>query len=313
MAVADPAAAADPGGAEAPGTRGGAGGVEYGSPVRGAQPPQATRFSVTPHTTTAGGRPPSIVLRVDEPGVRRVTARIVFWPAHGSDAAIVRIPLGTVRTGRTIRVAWPKGAALAAGRYTVRLHAADQGGLQLRRSRSAPGRRVLTVKPKPKPKPKPTPAPTPAPLAPPSVQAPPATAGGVFPVRGAFTYGDGFGVGRVGHTHQGVDVLAPQGTPIVAPTAGTIRFTDYQASAAGEYLVERLADGRDIFLAHCVRHSTAVVAGQAVAAGTRLCDLGATGDASGPHLHFELWPDGWRDVKKTVPVDPLPQLKAWAR
>lgn len=134
---------------------------------------------------------------------------------------------------------------------------------------------------------------------------------GVFPVAGPYTYGDGFGVGRVGHRHQGVDLAAAEGTPIVSPTAGTVRFTDYQASAAGEYVVERLADGRDIFLAHCVRHSTVVSPGQPVAAGQRLCLVGSTGDASGPHLHFELWPQGWRDIGGTAPADPLAQLRAW--
>ncbi len=135
---------------------------------------------------------------------------------------------------------------------------------------------------------------------------------GLFPVRGAYRFGDGFGVGRPGHRHQGVDIAAAMGTPVVSPTPGTIRFVDFQASAAGEYVVERLADGRDIFLAHCVRHSTAVRVGQVVAAGQRLCDVGSTGDSSGPHLHFELWPQGWRDVAGTSPVDPLAQLRRWA-
>lgn len=260
---------------------------------------------------TAGGSPPSIVLRIDERGARSVTARVVFWPVAGKSGRVVRIPLGSVRVGRVVRVKWPKGAVLAPGSYTVRLHASDIGGQQLRRRKATPGRVPLTVKPKKKKvvaAPKPAPAtvpPAPAPLTPVTI------GGGAFPVRGAHTYGDGFGAGRTGHTHEGVDVLAAEGTPIVSPTAGTIRFTDYQASAAGEYVVERLADGRDVFYAHCVRGSTAVAPGQAVAAGAAICLVGQTGDATGPHLHFELWPNGWRDVKGAAPVDPLPQLKAW--
>lgn len=302
-AAAAPAAAAGSGGAVSPIS--GAGGVEYGAAVKAAPPPTATRFSVTPRTLVAGGDPPAIVLRIDEDGTPRVKARVVFWPVKGTGAAVVRIPMGEVRVGRTLRVRWPRGTALQAGRYVVRVHATDPGGRPLSRSHQDPGRVDLTVKAKPKPKPQPAPKPT-TPAPPPVV-----TAGAVFPVQGAHTFGDLFGAQRSGYTHQGVDVLAAQGTPIVSPTAGTIRFTDYQASAAGEYIVERLADGRDVFYAHCVRHSTVVTPGQTVAAGTPLCQVGQTGDATGPHLHFELWPAGWRDIKGTEPVDPLGQLKAW--
>ena len=51
--------------------------------------------------------------------------------------------------------------------------------------------------------------------------------------------------------------------------------------------------------------------GQAVAAGQQLCRVGQTGDATGPHLHFEIWIGGWRRDKASVPVDPLAQLQAW--
>ncbi|MCW3014304.1 MAG: family metallopeptidase [Solirubrobacterales bacterium] len=305
-AVAATPAAAGSGGATAAGAGGGVGGAEYGMALKQARPPQATRFSVTPGTVTAGGNPPSIVLRIDSGDGGRVQARVVFQPARGSGGAVLQISLGRVRVGRTIRIAWPRGKTLQAGRYVVRVHATDVGGLVLERRRRTPGRAALTVQPKPKPAPvTPAPAPTPPPLPPPTVGS------GVFPVQGPHAYGDLFGAQRSGYRHQGVDISAAQGTPIVSPTAGTIRFTDYQASAAGEYIVERLADGRDVFYAHCVRHSTVVRPGQAVPRGARLCDLGQTGDATGPHLHLELWPAGWRDVQGTSPADPLPQLRAW--
>jgi hypothetical protein len=309
-------AAAGSGGATAAGAGGGAGGVEYGTALKRLAPPRATRFEVGPRTITAGGDPPRIVLRVDAGDGPRVRARIVFTPARGSTGRIVQLGLGRVRVGRTIRVSWPKGKTLRPGRYVVRLHATDVDGRPLERRRRTPGRAALTVRPKPRPKPKPEPvvvvvppAPVQAPVLPPAAVT--NTGPGLFPVRGPHSYGDGFGVGRPGHLHQGVDLPAAQGTPVVSPTAGTIRFTDYQASAAGEYVVERLADGRDVFFAHCVRHSTAVRPGQAVAAGTRLCDVGSTGGSSGPHLHIEIWPQGWRDVGGTAPVDPLAQLRRW--
>ena len=133
-------------------------------------------------------------------------------------------------------------------------------------------------------------------------------------MQGFHTYGGDdarFGAGRTGHIHEGQDVTAASGTPIVAPVAGTILFTQYQAGGAGEYIVLHADDGRDMFFAHCVRHSTVVTDDQHLDAGTRLCDVGSTGDARGPHLHFEIWPNGWRQIKLTRPIDPLPQLRAW--
>jgi murein DD-endopeptidase MepM/ murein hydrolase activator NlpD len=44
--------------------------------------------------------------------------------------------------------------------------------------------------------------------------------------------------------------------------------------------------------------------------GAPLCGVGMTGDATGPHLHLEIWMVGWR-VAGGYPVDPLPQLLAW--
>ena len=52
--------------------------------------------------------------------------------------------------------------------------------------------------------------------------------------------------------------------------------------------------------------------GAALTPGQPFAQVGATGDASGPHLHFEIWPDGWYASKASQPIDPLPQLQAWA-
>jgi murein DD-endopeptidase MepM/ murein hydrolase activator NlpD len=162
--------------------------------------------------------------------------------------------------------------------------------------------------------------PTAPPLATPPVVAPttPTTAvdpgvtnDGVFPVAGPHSYGDGFGVGRPGHVHQGQDVVAAEGLPVVAPLAGVIVARDYQASAAGFYLAMDAADGRSFFFAHCEQDTFAVTVGQTVAAGQQLCRVGHTGDATGPHLHFEIWIGGWRRDKASQVVDPLAQLRAW--
>ena len=137
----------------------------------------------------------------------------------------------------------------------------------------------------------------------------------MFPVAGAFDFGGAgarFGAGRTGHIHEGQDIMAAGGVPVVAPYAGTVSRTSYQASGAGEYVVLDGADGRDYFFAHCLRRTTIVAEGAAVAAGAPLCQVGATGTTSGAtHLHFEIWTVGWR-VPGGAPIDPLPELRAWA-
>jgi murein DD-endopeptidase MepM/ murein hydrolase activator NlpD len=162
----------------------------------------------------------------------------------------------------------------------------------------------------------PPPAPAPVAAAPAPVAAAPAPApalSGVFPVAGPHTYGDGIGAPRSGHTHQGQDILAAEGLPVVAPVAGTVLYVSYQAAGAGYYVVEHTNDGRDFFFAHCQAGSVAVQAGQAVVAGQRLCSVGHTGAATGPHLHFEIWLGGWRVNAASHFIDPLPTLRSWDR
>jgi murein DD-endopeptidase MepM/ murein hydrolase activator NlpD len=133
-----------------------------------------------------------------------------------------------------------------------------------------------------------------------------------FPLTGNFSFGsDGarFGAGRPGHTHQGQDVVADSGTRIVAPYAGKITYVAYQ-DLAGYYVVEHADDGRDYVFMHLQKGSAAVKEGDRVATGGAIGNVGATGDASGPHLHFEIWVDGpWQFGGH--PVDPLPLLKSW--
>ncbi len=167
----------------------------------------------------------------------------------------------------------------------------------------------VSAHPKPKPKPRPKPKPKPHPKPPAQAPTPPPSGDTAFPVTGAHSYGDPFGAPRKGYSHQGQDVLAAEGTPVVAPTAGTILTVGYQASAAGYYVAETSVDGRTFFFAHCQRDSTTVAAGAAVHAGQQLCRVGHTGDATGPHLHFEIWVGGWHTGGH--PIDPLPQLRAW--
>jgi murein DD-endopeptidase MepM/ murein hydrolase activator NlpD len=298
VAGAVPTAVAYAGGTPAPSQTGGS---EYGAALANVRPsrPVARIFTVSPRVVVAP-RLPRLRVRVDQPGARTVRARLVFLP-RSETGAIVRIDAGVIPTGQRVAVAWPAGSELAPGRYLVRLHVRGLGNQALARSARASGRTTVTVR---------APAPPPA-----AAPAPPAVAvapgAGVFPVAGPHAYGDGFGAPREGYSHQGQDVLAAEGVPVVAPLAGTVLYVDNQPAGAGWYVVLHAADGRDMFFAHCQAGSVAVTPGQAVGAGQPLCAVGHTGDATGPHLHFEIWIGGWRVNAASRPVDPLPDLEAW--
>jgi murein DD-endopeptidase MepM/ murein hydrolase activator NlpD len=137
----------------------------------------------------------------------------------------------------------------------------------------------------------------------------------VFPVAGPYSFGGDesrFGAGRDGHVHQGQDISAAEGTPVVAPLASTVTWVAFQARGAGHYVVLRGADGRDYVFMHLKEGSISVAEEAVLAAGQPLAQVGSTGSSSGPHLHFEIWPDGWYSSKDSAPIDPLPQLQAWA-
>ena len=63
---------------------------------------------------------------------------------------------------------------------------------------------------------------------------------------------------------------------------------------------------------HLLAGSVAAVKGQVLAAGQPFAAVGSTGRSSGPHLHFEIWPDEWYSSAASRPIDPLPDLLAWA-
>jgi murein DD-endopeptidase MepM/ murein hydrolase activator NlpD len=247
------------------------GGVVYGQAVRKVVPRPVLRRFAVAATR--------VVVRVDRRGARsaRVSVRLRRGQAN-------HLLTRTIATGRRVAIALP---ALGPGHWTVRMRV---GGL----ARVSRARLVVHGVHRPPPPPPPPPA-----------------GEGVFPVAGWHTYGDGIGAKRKGHTHQGQDLVAAQGTPVVAPLPGTVLYVDYQAHAAGYYVVEQADDGRAFFFAHCQKGSVAVAPGTVVGAGQRLCLVGRSGDASGPHLHFEIWVGGWRVDKDSHFVDPLPALKAW--
>ncbi|MEX2108345.1 MAG: peptidoglycan DD-metalloendopeptidase family protein [Solirubrobacterales bacterium] len=135
-----------------------------------------------------------------------------------------------------------------------------------------------------------------------------------FPVLGKHDFGEGgarFGAGRSGHTHQGQDVMADCGLPMVAARGGTVQYSDYH-SAAGNYLViDGKGTGLDFLYAH-LAEPPALKAGERVRTGQPIGLVGDTGNAQGCHLHFEIWgAPGW--YQGGSPLDPYAFLMRWDR
>lgn len=99
--------------------------------------------------------------------------------------------------------------------------------------------------------------------------------------------------------HKGVDIGAEIGTPMRAVNAGLVLYSNNGMRGYGNTVVLLHADGTITLYAHC--NATYVFAGERVARGQVIAEVGATGLAQGPHLHFEWRRDG-------RPIDPLPHF-----
>ena len=99
--------------------------------------------------------------------------------------------------------------------------------------------------------------------------------------------------------HHGVDFAARRGTPVHAVAAGAVLEAAYD-EAWGHYVRIGHGGGRSSLLMHLERID--VEPGQLVAAGEALGTAGASGKATGPHLHLEYWQDGRRlDPRLVLP------------
>jgi murein DD-endopeptidase MepM/ murein hydrolase activator NlpD len=136
--------------------------------------------------------------------------------------------------------------------------------------------------------------------------------GYAFPILGAHEYSLGagsFGAGRSGHTHQGQDTMAACGTPLVAARGGVVQYAGYQAAAGNYIVIDGKGTSYDFMYAH-LAEPTPLQAGETVRTGQPIGLVGDTGDASGCHLHFEMWgAPGWYEGGN--PIDPLPYLQKW--
>jgi len=97
--------------------------------------------------------------------------------------------------------------------------------------------------------------------------------------------GDGFGP-RGDMMHTGIDFPAPTGAPVAAAGRGCVSSVGYDPSGYGRLVVIQHRAGMTSWYAHLSRIS--VRAGTCVVAGNQIGRVGASGRATGPHLHFEL-------------------------
>lgn len=133
--------------------------------------------------------------------------------------------------------------------------------------------------------------------------------GFVFPVLGPNTFGDSFGAPRmVGtadeHWHEGTDVMAARGTPLLAVEDGRVASTSSH-HLGGIGVTMRGASGLEYYYAHLAARAEGISVGSSVTAGEVIGFVGTTGNAVGAHLHFEIHDRG-------RPVNPYPILRvAW--
>jgi peptidoglycan LD-endopeptidase LytH len=122
---------------------------------------------------------------------------------------------------------------------------------------------------------------------------------------------DSWGAKRTGHKHEGIDIMVPIGTPVEAAAPGRIaKF--YQSKLGGTTIYQTNTDGTLVFYyAHLMRRAPGLKEGDAVEQGQLIGYVGQSGNASTPHLHFEIHRAGdarqwWRGQA----FNPYPSLRA---
>ena len=131
--------------------------------------------------------------------------------------------------------------------------------------------------------------------------------GYAFPVHTGYSYSNNWGAPRR-HTgrHEGTDVFAPTGTPVLAVTDGRL-FRVGTRRIPGNRLWLKSDQGDTLFYGHLSAFAEGARNGAEVEAGDVVGFVGSTGDAerTPPHLHFEIHPRGGEAT------NPYPFLRAW--
>ncbi|HTO68243.1 MAG TPA: peptidoglycan DD-metalloendopeptidase family protein [Myxococcota bacterium] len=105
---------------------------------------------------------------------------------------------------------------------------------------------------------------------------------------------------RHGHLHEGIDIRAPRGTRVLAAEAGRVIHADASLEGYGKMIVIKHA-GR-LYSVYAHNSKLLVHVGDFVEKGEAIAEVGATGNATTPHLHFEIRTDN-------TPRDPLAYLQ----
>jgi murein DD-endopeptidase MepM/ murein hydrolase activator NlpD len=126
----------------------------------------------------------------------------------------------------------------------------------------------------------------------------PSSAGLIWPVEGTLTSPFGY---RWGRMHEGIDIAAPEGTPIMAAAAGTVILMQSEASSGGYGNYTCIDHGGGLATCYAHQSSFATSEGSQVSQGELIGYVGNTGHSYGAHLHFEVRIEG-------VATDPLGYL-----
>jgi murein DD-endopeptidase MepM/ murein hydrolase activator NlpD len=123
-----------------------------------------------------------------------------------------------------------------------------------------------------------------------------------WPVSGPITSPFGWRMHPVYHRmilHRGIDIGVPTGTPVLAAGSGTIILASYQGDCGNMIAIDHHGGLSTIY---CHLSQIFVSVGQEIQRGQAIGAAGATGDATGPHVHFQVMRNG-------NPVDPMSYLR----
>jgi murein DD-endopeptidase MepM/ murein hydrolase activator NlpD len=108
-----------------------------------------------------------------------------------------------------------------------------------------------------------------------------------WPAKGVLTSGYGW---RWGRLHQGIDIAAPIGTPVLAAASGEVISAGWDSGGYGNLIKIQHPDGSVTVYGH--NNTILVTSGQKVVQGEQIAEMGSTGRSTGSHLHFEVRPQG---------------------